>query len=178
MTTLSAILLSLISFIFGMVASAYGSFVSQSIESRRDLLEKMRDWVDTNVAYLTALSEKATLSNSTWSDEALAALKRKSTTSSQRWLGVAKSMGSANLYNIVNEFVGTIIIFEARHLSLGETKQSTLLEEDSQLIKAFNEFESKARLLHEAITEETMRGFPSWLKPDGALEKFFQKSDE
>ncbi len=172
MTLISAVFLSLLSFLFGLAASAYGSYVSKAIEARKELLEKMRDWIDSNILYITAVNEKYELPNSLWSDNALFELKRKSETSAQRWLGVAQSIGSPKMYNAIREFVGSIVIFEARHLSLN--KGNRLPDEIELLSKAFDEFISKAQDLHAIITEEGVRGFPEWLTPGGVWQSFIQ----
>jgi hypothetical protein len=170
MTFISAVFLSLLSFLFGLAASAYGSYVGKAIEARKELLEKMRDWIDSNIFYITATNEKYTLPNSLWSDDALFDLKRKSETSAQRWLGVAQSIGSPKMYNAIREFIGSIVIFEVRHLSLN--KGNHLPDEMELLSNSFNEFVLKAQDLHATITEEGVRGFPEWLTPGGMWDSF------
>ncbi len=172
MTFVSAVFLSILSFLFGLIASAYGSYVGKAIEARKELLEKMRDWVDANISYITAVNEKNTLPTSLWSDNTIFDLKQKSQISVQRWLGVAQSIGSSKMFNAIREFVGSSIVFEARLLS--SSKGSRLPDEMETLSKSYDEFISKAQCLHAIITEEGVRGFPEWLTPGGMWESFIR----
>jgi hypothetical protein len=173
MTFISALFLSLLSFLFGLAASAYGSYAGKAIEARKELLEKMRDWIDANISYITAANEKYTLPASLWSDNAIFDLKQKSQTSVQRWLGVAQSIGSPKMYNAIREFVGSSIVFETRLLSM--SKGNRLPNETKILSESYDEFVSKAQELHAIITEEGARGFPKWLTPNRVWENFIRR---
>jgi hypothetical protein len=166
MGLLGSIFISIMTFVLGIIASSYGAQVGKAIETRRDLLEKMREWVDLLVTYIHSLHQEILLSRSIWSEAELAEIKKAKISSSQRWLGVAQSLGSIRLFEAVERFTAAVMKFESYYSlqnkpdALTESRGHEGLEEIKILMDEVN---ASAQHLHAVITQEAIRGLPGWL---------------
>lgn len=150
-------IIAFVTFCLGVVSAAYGAQIGKSFEARKELLEKMRDWIDEillelNTLYLQEVSKKAV----EWQGNRLGF-----GVHWIRWVGIVKGLRSSRLLVATNDFIMAVKDFNKRYDAI-EKSQDDNLKRKHDLLSLIDAVESRAQVLHATITEESVQ-VPFWL---------------
>jgi hypothetical protein len=159
MQSFDGYIIAFVTFCLGVVSAAYGAQIGKSYEARKELLEKMRDWIDEillelSTLYSQEISEKKKIVDRT--DNRLGF-----GVHWVRWVGIVKGLSSARLLVATNDFIAAVKDFNKRYDAI-EKSQDDNLKRKRDLLSLVDAVENRAQVLHAAITQESIQ-IPFWL---------------
>jgi hypothetical protein len=158
MELLASILVALLTFSLGVISTSYGAQIGKSFETRKEILEKMRDWIDTVLLHINSEYQKDILGKSPLDEQKSNELRVKRLTENIRWVAVAEGLRSKQLLIGMEQFISAVKNFDMPHTN-GSVDEIKKLRFD-----AVDKAEKTAQQLHIIITHESTR-VPFWLIP-------------
>lgn len=151
--------MALVTFSLGIISAAYGVQIGKSLESRKELLEKMRDWIDEILLEISALYTQEILDERKVVD---GQGNRLAFGIHQiRWIGIVQGLRSSRLLLAANEFLDAVKEFDKKYDAAEKLRDDNLKRKEDLFLLVSSVVE-KARILHDAITRESVQT-PFWL---------------
>jgi len=154
-----SILIAFLTFSLGVVSASYGAQVGKSFETRKEILEKMRDWVDTVLLHVNSEYQKELLGKSPIDEQKSNELRVKRLTENIRWIAIAEGLRSKDLLLAMENFIDAVKRFDMPHTN---NSQNTKDKQQKQQFESIAKVESMAQQLHIVITHESVH-VPFWL---------------
>lgn len=161
--------MAVVTFLLGLVASAFGAKVGRALEARMECLIELRNLVDPVLEHANHLYQVVYGRPDIWSDDESRELIRHRLVNSARILGLAQALGSQDLFFAVQDFAMVSKRFEDLAVTTLNTRHEENRENDEQegattrrelLSVLLSRLNDSAQNLHAMITSESIRGVP------------------
>jgi hypothetical protein len=149
MDIVGSAILVVLSFLLGIVASAYGAKIGKAIEKRNELLEGLADWIDELMEAASIINGKNVL----LSPEEINKITIKMSIKPARWIGIMKSFDNSELSKNMTEFSD---ITKSIAISYENTDKTSVSN-------GYKDLTQKAISLHQSIASMMISDLPSWL---------------
>jgi hypothetical protein len=161
MELVASIFIALLTFSLGVISASYGAQISKSFETRKEVLEKMRDWIDIVLLHVNAEYQRDVLGKSPIDEQKSIELRVKRLTENIRWIAIAEGLRSKQLLIGMEQFINAVKSFDIPYGSDSVKNQD---EHNKLRFNAIEKVERAAQKLHVAITHESVH-VPFWLIP-------------
>jgi len=162
MDILGSVILAIMSFMFGLIASAYGARVGKAMEARKEILNQIGEWVEKSLEeahyhYQQALGT----SNRIWSNEEQREFFKLRTVMGARMLGLARAIGNEDLSSSIQDFMKSVLDFESVFKKTTPTEIRMYRKKMQVLRAALDIVDNEAEYLHSVIGNEILKGIPT-----------------
>jgi len=159
MNILGGLILAIMSFLLGLIASAYGARVGRAMEARKEILNQIGEWVDKSLEeahyhYQQVLGA----SDRIWSDEEQREFFKLRTAMGARMLGLARAIANEDLSSSIQDFMKSVLDFESVYKRTAPTDVLKDKRKIQGLRSALNGVDDEAEYLYSVIGNEILKG--------------------